>query len=291
MTRLHNDNMTAQNSVNCKAARRTLKTIAEIMFALLEIAGTIFTIAAALIASAQSSIAAEAPRLPNIVFFLADDLGVGDLSCYGQKKYQTPHADRLATEGMRFTQAYAGHNVCAPSRCALMTGLHPGHGYIRDNEQASAHDKRFKEGQVPVPANYLALPLTFKKLGYTIGGFGKWGLGPVGSTGDPLKQGFDRFFGYNCQAVAHNYYPTHLWDNDHEIALNNRAFSAHQKFPPSADSNDPAANERYVGKDVQAELISQNRPLSSSDRTKIGPSSCTIPRPSRTLPCRKPTMT
>ena len=90
-----------------------------------------------------------------------------------------------------------------------MTGLHPGHAYIRDNREVKGH-----EGQEPVPPNTLQFPLTLQRLGYTIGGFGKWGLGPVGSTGDPLQQGFDGFFGYNCQRKAHNYYPTWLWDND-----------------------------------------------------------------------------
>ncbi|MGL4420235.1 MAG: sulfatase-like hydrolase/transferase, partial [Gemmataceae bacterium] len=154
---------------------------------------------------------------PNIIFIIADDLGYGDLGCYGQKKIKTPNLDLLASEGMRFTAHYAGHNVCSPSRCVLMTGMHPGHSYIRENRQA----RGFTEGQEPVPAGLLRLPLLLKSHGYTVGGFGKWGLGPVGSTGDPLKQGFDRWFGYNCQAVAHNYFPTHLWDNNKPIKLNN----------------------------------------------------------------------
>jgi arylsulfatase A len=190
-------------------------------------------------------------RPPNVVFLIADDLGYGDLGCYGQKKIRTPNLDRLAAEGMRFTDHYAGNNVCAPSRCVLMTGLHPGHAYVRDNRQA----KGFPEGQTPVPPDSLKLPRLFKDRGYTIGGFGKWGLGPVGSTGDPLKQGFDRWFGYNCQAVAHNYYPTHLWDNDRQIALNNEKFSAHQKLPASADPNDPASYAGYTGKDYAPDLI------------------------------------
>src|SRR5436190_20560019 len=113
---------------------------------------------------------------PNIVFFIADDLGYGDVGCYGQEKIRTPNIDQLAKDGMRFTAHYAGSNVCAPSRCSLLTGLHTGHTYIRENRQA----KGYSEGQVPVPANYLQLPLILKQRGYTIGGFGKWGLGPVG---------------------------------------------------------------------------------------------------------------
>ncbi len=195
--------------------------------------------------------AAPANIRPNIVFILADDLGYGDLGCYGQQKIRTPNIDRLAQEGIRFTAHYAGNNVCAPSRCVLMSGKHPGHAYIRDNRGGLGG----KEGQEPVPPGELALPLTLKKLGYINGGFGKWGLGPVGSTGDPLKQGFDRFYGYNCQAVAHNYYPTHLWDNEQHIALQNKPFSAHQKLPPGADPNAAESYAPYIGKQYAPDLI------------------------------------
>lgn len=195
--------------------------------------------------------AAESRR-PNIVFILADDLGYGDLSCYGQKKFQTPNIDRLAVEGMKFTAHYAGNNVCAPSRCVFMSGKHPGHAYIRDNRGGLGPGG---EGQEPVPTGELTLPLTFKQLGYTIGGFGKWGLGPVSSSGDPNKQGFDLFYGYNCQAVAHNYYPTHLWSNDTHVALNNPQFSAHQKLPTEADTNSPASYSLFVGKEYAPDLI------------------------------------
>ncbi len=190
---------------------------------------------------------------PNIVFILADDLGYGDIGGYGQKKIRTPNIDRLAAEGMRFTAHYSGHNVCAPARCVLMTGLHSGHAYIRENRQA----KGFTEGQEPVPAGYLSLPPVLKRLGYVLGGFGKWGLGPVGSSGDPLKQGLDRFFGYNCQAVAHNYYPTHLWDNDRQIALNNPKFAAHQRLSADADPADPAAYRGFTGRDYAPDLIAE----------------------------------
>src|SRR5207253_4527173 len=137
--------------------------------------------------------------------------------------------------------------------CVFMTGLHPGHAYIRENRQAKGYD----EGQVPVPADYLQLPLILKKQGYMIGGFGKWGLGPVGSSGDPLKQGFDRWFGYNCQAQAHNYYPDHLWDNDTKFALNNPTFLAHQKLPAGADPNEPKSYLQYSGKEYAPDLIAQ----------------------------------
>jgi len=193
-----------------------------------------------------------APASPNIIFILADDLGYGDLSCYGQQKFKTPNIDRLASEGMMFTAHYSGHNICAPARCVLLSGKHPGHAYIRSNRGGISQGR---EGQEPVPAGELKLPLTLQKLGYTIGGFGKWGLGPIGSSGDPNKQGFDLFFGFNCQGVAHNYYPTHLWSNDTRIVLNNPDFSPSQKLPPGADVNSPATYARFSGNDYAPDLI------------------------------------
>jgi arylsulfatase A-like enzyme len=191
----------------------------------------------------------QAASKPNIIFFLADDLGYGDLGCFGQKKIRTPNLDRLASEGMRFTQHYSGNNVCAPSRCVLMTGKHPGHAYIRDNREAKP------EGQFPIPEDTVTLAKLMRAQGYATGAFGKWGLGGPDSTGRPLKQGFDRFFGYNCQAVAHNYYPTYLWDDEHRTPLNNVAFSAHQKLPEKADANSPASYATFTSKDYAPDLI------------------------------------
>lgn len=195
-----------------------------------------------------------AQAVPNIVFILADDLGYGDLSCYGQQRFKTPNIDRLAAEGMKFTAHYSGNNVCAPARCVLLSGKHPGHAYIRDNRGGLGTDG---EGQEPVPAGELKLPLTFKLVGYTVGGFGKWGLGAVGGSGDPNRQGFDVFFGYNCQAVAHNYYPTHLWSNSTRVALGNLKFAAHQKLPPEADTNAPASYAKFRGADYAPDLIGE----------------------------------
>lgn len=195
---------------------------------------------------------------PNIIFLLADDLGYGDIGAYGQKIIKTPNIDTLARDGMKFTNGYSGHNVCAPSRCVLMTGKHPGHAYIRNNRGGVGQgDGKGGEGQEPVPAGELKLPLTLKQIGYTNGGFGKWGLGAVGTTGDPLKQGMDRFFGYNCQAVAHNFYPTHLWDNSERIRLNNPAFSAHDKLAPGVDPKDPKSYARFSGNDYAPDLINE----------------------------------
>ena len=188
---------------------------------------------------------------PNIIFILADDLGYGDLGCFGQKKIHTPNLDRMAAEGMRFTQHYAGNAVCAPSRCVLMTGLHPGHAFIRDNREVQP------EGQVPIPADTVTVARLLKQQGYATGAFGKWGLGGPGSSGDPLKQGFDRFFGYNCQRRAHNYYPTNVWDNDRRVALANPDFSPHQKLPAGADASDPKSYAAFTGQDYAPDLIAE----------------------------------
>ena len=150
---------------------------------------------------------------PNIIYILADDLGYGDLSCYGQTKFSTPNIDKLATQGMLFTQHYSGSTVCAPSRSALMTGMHTGHTVVRGNKEIQP------EGQYPIPDNTYTLAEMFKKKGYATGAFGKWGLGFPGSEGDPNNQGFDTFYGYNCQRFGHHYYPHHVWSNQDSITL------------------------------------------------------------------------
>ncbi|MBS1564691.1 MAG: sulfatase-like hydrolase/transferase, partial [Bacteroidetes bacterium] len=138
---------------------------------------------------------------PNIILIVADDLGYGDLACYGQQKIKTPNIDAMARAGMRFTQFYAGTAVCAPSRASLMTGLHTGHTPVRGNKGVKP------EGQFPLPDSTLTIARVLQQNGYTTGGFGKWGLGYPGSGGVPSRQGFDDFYGYNCQTEAHNYYP------------------------------------------------------------------------------------
>ncbi|HYF01222.1 MAG TPA: arylsulfatase [Planctomycetota bacterium] len=159
---------------------------------------------------------APAGRPPNIVFILADDLGYAELGSYGQSKIATPHLDRLAREGMRFTQAYAGSAVCAPSRCVLMTGRHAGRAYTRNNGNppdrlpARPQDGHFP-GQTPIPEGEITIAETLKAAGYATAAAGKWGLGYEGSSGDPLRQGFDHFYGYLCQGHAHNHYPAFLW--------------------------------------------------------------------------------
>lgn len=166
-----------------------------------------------------------------MVFILADDLGYGELGCYGQSKIPTPNIDKLAVEGTRFTRHYSGAPVCAPARCVLMSGRHLGNAEIRGNLQARRNFPQFKEGQHPITAEVETMAEAFQKAGYATGAMGKWGLGPVGSTGDPNKQGIDYFFGYNCQAVAHSFYPRYLWRNDEHIEINKNPIRGHGKKP------------------------------------------------------------
>lgn len=158
-------------------------------------------------------------RKPNIIFVLADDLGYGDLGCYGQQQVKTPHIDRLAKEGVRFTNFYAGSSVCAPTRCCLMTGYHTGHARIRGNNTPIP--------LTPLQAEDVTVAKVLKDAGYSTGIIGKWGLGETENTGAPNRQGFDYFFGYLKHGHAHNYYTDHLWRNDQSV-----------KIPPGTYSHD-----------------------------------------------------
>lgn len=175
-------------------------------------------ILAGIVAMFATSLSAADHR-PNIIYIMADDLGYGDLSCFGQTKFKTPNIDRLAAEGVTFTDYYAGSTVCAPTRCVLMSGLHTGHAFVRGNREVQP------EGQAPMPASIVTLPRLLKKAGYTTGMFGKWGLGAPGSASDPVEH-FDTFYGYNCQRQAHTFYPTHLWHNDKKVPLDGKTYSA-----------------------------------------------------------------
>ena len=171
------------------------------------------------LATGSLTVGAMAGQKPNIIYILLDDAGYGDLSCYGQKKFQTPHIDRLAREGMKFTNHYAGSTVCAPTRSVIMSGLHTGHTASRGNREIRP------VGQFPIPASTFTIAEALKKAGYATGAFGKWGLGNPGSEGDPIHQGFDRFFGYNCQRNAHTYYPTWLFDDLRKIELDGKTYA------------------------------------------------------------------
>ena len=167
---------------------------------------------------ALSATAQQADR-PNIIFILCDDMGYGDLGCYGQPYIETPHIDRMAHEGIRFTQAYAGSPVSAPSRATLMTGQHTGHTHVRGNKEYW-HDRPEvkygvssdpdRVGQEPYDTAHIILPEIMKDNGYTTGMFGKWAGGYEGSPSTPDKRGVDEYFGYICQYMAHSYYPNFL---------------------------------------------------------------------------------
>jgi len=167
---------------------------------------------------------AAPPRKPNIIYILADDLGYAELGCYGQTKIETPHLDRLAADGMRFTQHYAGSAVCAPSRCVLLTGRHAGHAYVRDNRGKPV------VGQEPIPDETVTLAELLKDCGYTTCCTGKWGLGGPDTTGLPNQQGFDHWFGYLDQWNAHSHYPQYLWRNNQKLILEGNADGRKQQY-------------------------------------------------------------
>jgi arylsulfatase A-like enzyme len=193
---------------------------------------------------------------PNIIFILADDLGYGDLGCYGQELIETPNIDALASSGILFTQHYSGSPVCAPSRCVLLTGLHSGHAYIRGNDEwgergdvwdyvAMIKDSTL-EGQHPLPANTTTIGTLMQKAGYRTGMIGKWGLGAPHTQSIPNKQGFDFFCGYNCQRQAHTYYPVHLYLNEERLYLGNDTVAPHTALQEGTDPFDQASYAPYT---------------------------------------------
>lgn len=197
---------------------------------------------------------------PNVIFILADDLGYGELGCFGQDKIRTPNIDQIAAEGMKFTQHYSGSPVCAPSRCVLLTGKHTGHAYLRDNSEMRERGEVWRnplvEGQYPLPENTFTIGRMFQRVGYTTGAIGKWGLGGPGTSGDPNNQGFDHWYGYLCQRRAHNYYPIHLWRNRERHILSwNKYFYPHQRLPKDRDPFDKASYAEYSGKQYSMDLM------------------------------------
>ncbi len=203
---------------------------------------------------------------PNVLLIVADDLGYADLGAYGQKLIETPNIDALAQGGMRFTQFYSGSPVCAPSRCVLMTGRHTGHAYVRDNDEwrergpvwdfAAMDADPNLEGQRPFPKDSVNLAEILQARGYYTGIIGKWGLGGPTTEGIPNEQGFDFFYGYNCQRQAHTYYPTHLWRNREKVQLSNPLLPPHTSpLPADADTLDPASYARYTQKEYSPDLM------------------------------------
>lgn len=191
---------------------------------------------------------------PNIIYILADDLGYGELGCYGQDKIRTPNIDQLAAEGMRFTQHYSGAPVCAPSRCTLLTGKHTGHAYIRANREMGGWGRGAREGQLHLPEGTATIASLLGDSGYATCAIGKWGLGGPGTSGQPNRQGFDHWYGYLCQRLAHNYYPEHLWRNQQKHILDgNDYFPAHQEM--SSPPGDASEYEEYRGRQYAPDLM------------------------------------
>lgn len=192
----------------------------------------LFALSALPLSTAKISAAGTDNSGPNIVFILADDLGWGELGCYGQTKIKTPNIDRLAGEGIRFLRHYTGAPVCAPARCVLMTGRHLGHAEIRNNGD-SGNGRAFP-GQWPISAEVVTIAEALRAKGYATGGFGKWGLGPTDTSGSPIRQGFDRFYGYNCQRNAHSFFPPFLDDDEGIDPINSNPIPGHLRKPEGA---------------------------------------------------------
>lgn len=201
------------------------------------------------------AVATAQERLPNIIYIYADDLGYGEIGAYGQQKIKTPNLDKMAREGMKFTQHYTSTPVCAPARCMLMTGKHGGHSYIRGNYEMGGFPDSLEGGQMPLPEGTWTLPKMLKKAGYTTAMTGKWGLGMNNSSGSPLNQGFDYYYGYLDQKQAHNYYPTHLWENDVKSELDNPYIFVHKTLNPKKATDEDF--EYYKGRDYAPEFMTK----------------------------------
>jgi arylsulfatase A-like enzyme len=192
---------------------------------------------------------------PNIIYIYADDLGYGELGSYGQTKIKTPHLDRMAAEGIRFTQHYTSTPVCAPARAMLLTGLHGGHSFIRGNHELGGFADTAERGQYPLPKAAVTIADILKTKGYSTAIIGKWGLGMANTEGNPQLHGFDYSYGYLDQKQAHNYYPSHLWENGKWDTLDQPYFYVHRKLSP--DSATDAAFASFIGKDYAPDKMTE----------------------------------
>lgn len=217
---------------------------------------------------------------PNIIYILADDLGYSELGCYGQEKIETPNIDALAKNGIRFTQHYAGAPVCAPSRGVLLTGKHSGHAQIRGNDEwaergavwdfeAMANDPNL-EGQRPLKTGTNTIGSLLQKAGYKTGLVGKWGLGAPLTEGIPNKQGFDFFYGYNCQRQAHTFFPVHLWKDTVKLPLKNKMVPPGNKIPKDADLYNSESYKDFWLTEYASELM-QNEVINFIKENKEQP--------------------
>ena len=192
---------------------------------------------------------------PNIIYIYADDMGYAELGCYGQQKIKTPHLDKLAAEGIRFTQHSPSTPVCAPARCQLLTGKHAGHSYIRGNYELGGFADSLEAGQMPLYPGAFTIGRMLQQSGYKTACIGKWGLGMANTTGNPNQQGFDYFYGYLDQKQAHNFYPTHLWENGKAVPLNNPVINVHRKLTPETATDEAFAY--YRGKDYAIDKMAE----------------------------------
>lgn len=236
-------------------------------------------------------------RPPNIIYFLADDLGYGEVGVFGQTKIKTPNIDALAKNGMMFTQHYSGAPVCAPARYVFLTGKHTGHAFIRGNDEWNErgdvwdYKKAFSnpslEGQRPIPKNTITLGNQLKKAGYKTSILGKWGLGAPKTDGVPNLQGFDFFYGYNCQRQAHNLYPAHLWENTKKILLNNELVPPSTKLDSLADPNNIESYAKFNQQEYAPKKI-QEKALSFINENKDNPFFMYYASPLPHLPLQAP---
>ncbi len=234
---------------------------------------------------------------PNIIYFLADDLGYGELGCYGQEKIETPNIDKLAETGIRFTQHYAGSPVCAPSRCNLLTGLHPGHAVVRANHEWKERGNVWDyvemindstlEGQYPLPDTTITIASLLQQAGYITGMAGKWGLGAPHTNSVPNEMGFDYFIGYNCQRQAHTYYPVHLYENENRLYLNNDTVKPHLKLEEGADPYNSESYSRFNLNEYAPDVM-QTRVLSFIEKNKDQPFFMYYATPIPHLPLQAP---
>lgn len=234
---------------------------------------------------------------PNIVYILADDLGYGELGAYGQKIIETPNLDALAKSGMLFTQHYSGAPVCAPARCVLLTGRHTGHAYVRGNDEWNErgtvwdYEAMFKEpsleGQRPLPDSILTVAEILQQAGYKTAAVGKWGLGAPITEGVPNRQGFDFFYGYNCQRQAHTYYPMHLWKNENRDLLDNKMVAPHSTLAENAAPNNSASYADFQLKEYAPDKMHQEA-LGFLDENKSNPFFLYYASPLPHLPLQAP---
>lgn len=212
------------------------------------------------------------PERPNIVFLLFDDLGYGDLGCYGQELIETPNIDALAAKGIIFSDMYTACPLSAPSRCSILTGLHSGHSQIRGNDERWArpegmvlseadwyfdaiHDNPDLEGQWPLAEGTPTLATMLHGAGYTTAMIGKWGLGGPGSGSAPRDMGFDYFYGFNCQMLAHSYYPDYLWENETKVFTRNGYMPVNRRLDPGADPYDIRSYDKFNQSDYSCDLM------------------------------------